>query len=177
VGEEVSGILQRAHETAAQITAQSRSEAEDRLAAARQEAADIVSGAADRVKDLDLEADRIWEERLRIVEDARELARQLLTLADTAAQQFPAEETASTERVAEPGIAEIFETAAREGMGQQSVEQSAEAEGAEASEGVIEGQEVPPLGERSEDAPDTHDREATAVMPPVEPPEQGEQPQ
>ena len=31
VGEEVSGILQRAHETAAQITSQSRSEAEDRL--------------------------------------------------------------------------------------------------------------------------------------------------
>src|ERR1700758_953806 len=42
VGEEVSGILQRAHEAAAQITAQSRSEAEDRLEAARQEAAQIV---------------------------------------------------------------------------------------------------------------------------------------
>src|SRR4051794_39020356 len=40
VGEEVSGILKRAHETAAQITAQSRSEAEDRLEAARQEAAE-----------------------------------------------------------------------------------------------------------------------------------------
>ena len=43
VGEEVSGILQRAHETAAQITSQSRSEAEDRLETARQEAAQIVS--------------------------------------------------------------------------------------------------------------------------------------
>ena len=42
VGEEVSGILQRAHETAALITSQSRSEAEDRLEAARQEAAQIV---------------------------------------------------------------------------------------------------------------------------------------
>src|ERR1700735_4025883 len=38
VGEEVSGILQRAHDTAAQITTQSRSEAEDRLEAARVEA-------------------------------------------------------------------------------------------------------------------------------------------
>src|SRR6059036_2753028 len=38
VGEEISGILQRAHETAAQITAQSRSDAEDRLDGARQEA-------------------------------------------------------------------------------------------------------------------------------------------
>src|SRR5438270_4957074 len=70
VGEEVSGILQRAHEAAAQITAQSRSEAEDRLESARQEAVQITSDAEDRVKELDLETDRIWEERLRIVEDA-----------------------------------------------------------------------------------------------------------
>src|SRR5258708_6329054 len=35
VGEEVSGILQRAHDTAEQITAQSRAEAEERLEAAR----------------------------------------------------------------------------------------------------------------------------------------------
>ena len=36
VGEQISGILQRAHDTAEQITAQSRSEAEDRLEEARQ---------------------------------------------------------------------------------------------------------------------------------------------
>src|SRR5436305_6939496 len=41
VGEEVSGILQRAHDAAAQITAQSRSDAEDRLERAREEALDI----------------------------------------------------------------------------------------------------------------------------------------
>src|SRR5437899_7907451 len=41
VGDEVSGILQRAHETAEQITSKSRSEAEDRLEVARQEAAEI----------------------------------------------------------------------------------------------------------------------------------------
>src|SRR5579864_2911331 len=39
VGEEVSGILQRAHDAASQITAQSRSEAEDRLERAPQAAA------------------------------------------------------------------------------------------------------------------------------------------
>ena len=44
VGEEVAGILQRAHETAAEITAQSRSDAEDRLEAARHEAAEISVG-------------------------------------------------------------------------------------------------------------------------------------
>ena len=39
VGEQISGILQRAHETAEEITAQSRREAEDRLEKSRVEAA------------------------------------------------------------------------------------------------------------------------------------------
>ncbi|HSC02164.1 MAG TPA: DivIVA domain-containing protein [Solirubrobacteraceae bacterium] len=89
VGEEVSGILQRAHDTAGRITAQSRSEAEDRLEAARQEAAQIVSRAEERVRELDAETDRIWGERHRIVEDTRDLARELLTLTDSAADRFP----------------------------------------------------------------------------------------
>lgn len=89
VGEEVSGILQRAHETAEKITAQSRSEAENRLESARQEAAQIVQRAQDRLHELDAETDRIWAERHRIVEDTRELAGQLLTLTDSAADRFP----------------------------------------------------------------------------------------
>jgi len=92
VGEEVSGILQRAHETAEQITANSRRESEDRLESAREEAAQIVSAAQARVKELDAETERIWAERHRIVQDTRELARQLLGLADSAAERFPAEE-------------------------------------------------------------------------------------
>lgn len=91
VGEEVSGILQRAHDTAAQITTQSRSEAEDRLEAARREATEITSGAEQRVRELDAETDRIWAERHRIVEDTRELARELLSITDSAAGRFPAE--------------------------------------------------------------------------------------
>jgi DivIVA domain-containing protein len=103
VGEDVSGILQRAHETAEQITAQSRIESEDRLEAARREADQLVSGARleaeslltaaqGRVRDLDAETDRIWSERHRIVEDARNLAAQLLALADAAVERFPAAE-------------------------------------------------------------------------------------
>ena len=140
VGEEVSGILQRAHDTAAQITSQSRSEAEDRLEIARQEAADTTSHAADRVKELDLETDRIWEERLRIVEDARELARQLLALADSAAQRFPAETETSPEvfSAPEPVAAPV------------------------------------PEDEPAQD--EELDREATAVMPPVELPDEDERP-
>jgi cell division septum initiation protein DivIVA len=91
VGEEVSGILQRAHEAGAQITFQSRSEAEDRLESARSEAAQIVTAAEERVRELDAETDRIWAERHRIVEDTRELARELLSITDNAAGRFPAE--------------------------------------------------------------------------------------
>ena len=108
VGEEVSGILQRAHETAEQITSQSRVEAEDRLNTARREAEAVVVGArteADallvdaqrRLKELDAETDRIWEERHRIVEDARNLAAQLLSTAESAMERFPAAEDLSAE--------------------------------------------------------------------------------
>ncbi|MEA2147854.1 MAG: hypothetical protein QOG59_3441 [Solirubrobacteraceae bacterium] len=94
VGEEVSGILQRAHDTAESITANSRREAEDRLEAARAEASQITAAAESRVKDLDAETDRIWSERHRIVQDTHELARQLVGLAESAAERFPAEEVA-----------------------------------------------------------------------------------
>jgi hypothetical protein len=97
VGEQISGILQRAHETAEQITTQSRREAEGRLVVARQEAAQIAAAGEQRVKDLDADADRIWAERLRIVEDARELASQLLALTDAAAERFPPAEEASAD--------------------------------------------------------------------------------
>ncbi len=90
VGEQISGVLQRAHETAEQITTQSRSEAEERLEQSRLEAAEIAASAQQKVDDLDADTDRIWSERNRIVDDARDLASQLLALADTAAEQFPA---------------------------------------------------------------------------------------
>lgn len=92
VGEEVSGILQRAHDTAEQITSQSRAEAENRLDTARREAESLQVNGQRRLKELDAETDRIWEERHRIVEDARSLAAQLLTLAESAIQRFPAAE-------------------------------------------------------------------------------------
>ena len=75
VGEQISGILQRAHETAEQITAQSRSEAEDRLEQARLEAPSVTSAAEQRVRDLDADTDRIWMERHRIVDDAERARR------------------------------------------------------------------------------------------------------
>jgi len=96
LGEQISGILQRAHDTAEQITTQSRADAEDRLVAAREEALQITADAEQRVRDLDADTDRIWAERHRIVDDTKDLASQLLALAETAAERFPAAEEADT---------------------------------------------------------------------------------
>lgn len=107
VGEQISGILQRAHDTAEQITVQSRREAEDRLQVARDEGAEITAAAEQRLKDLDADADRIWAERQRIVDDSRELARQLLELAEAAVERFPpASETEVVEATASAPLEE-----------------------------------------------------------------------
>ena len=143
VGEEVSGILQRAHEAAGQITFQSRSDAEDRLEAARQEAAQIVTAAEERVRELDAETDRIWAERHRIVEDTRDLARELLSITDNAAGRFPAEAV--------------------------SVEPAGEAEDTEAGELVdVESDEDVEPEDVFPEEQDPH-VEPTAVLPVVEP--------
>jgi len=152
VGEEVSGILQRAHETAERITAQSRSEAEDRLEESRREAAQIVSGAEQRVRELDAETDRIWAERHRIVEDTRELARELLSITDSAAGRFPAEavplEEAGEEPVSGEAEPDVAESAAQADPGQDDVE----------PEDIFADEHDP-------------DVESTAVLPVVEPAE------
>jgi vacuolar-type H+-ATPase subunit H len=190
VGEEVSGILQRAHDTASRVTAQSRSEAEDRLEAARQEAAQIVQRAEERLRELDAETDRIWAERHRIVEDTRELARELLTLTDSAADRFPPDQAASEaalsglEAVPPAGIEALpgIEAVAPEGIEAVSpdgIEAVAPLVGApEARDFDVDAPEFEggapefDLG-AGEAGPDT---EPTAILPVVEPAEPGVQP-
>ena len=185
VGEEVSGILQRAHDTAGRITSQSRSEAEDRLEAARQEAQEIVQRAEDRVRELDAETDRIWAERHRIVEDTRELARELLTMTDSAAERFPADPAASEEDVAPGGRDEERFGAIEEGV---TPEEDARVEPAPVEVPVedalpdeigIDEYEIrhPEVGD--DEGPDIADAgdpdiESTAVLPVVEPREDDE---
>lgn len=102
VGDQISGILQRAHETAEQITAQSRGEAEDRLEQARREGAAIIDAAEQRVRELDADTDRIWSERQQIVADAEDLSQRLHEVAREAAERFPVEDLRGTGVVA-PG--------------------------------------------------------------------------
>jgi hypothetical protein len=87
---------------AARVSRRSRAEAEDRLQVARQEAAQIAAAAVRRLKDLDADTDRIWAERLRILEDARGLAGPLIALAQSANEPLPPPEPEVT---AEPEAA------------------------------------------------------------------------
>jgi DivIVA domain-containing protein len=171
VGEEVSGILQRAHDTGARITAQSRSEAEDRLERARQEAAQIIARAEERVRELDAETDRIWAERQRIVEDTRELAGELLTLTDSAAERFPAD-PASAAGEAQDGPSPGVDPDA--GV---LPEEDVRADPAPVEVPIEDSlPDEPPTGERDADLePDPH-VEPTAILPVVEPPEDDSKP-
>ncbi len=188
VGEQISGILQRAHDTAEQITAQSRSEAEDRLEAARQEAARITAAAEQRLKDLDSDTDRIWAERRQIVEDTRELAGQLLGLTDSAAERFPAAETSEEPMLGdtpgpagppefdEPGAGEPAPgdtgaaEAAAEGKADQAPAQDAEqpydVEGDPGAEFDDAADSPTAVIDRDAIEQEASDKESTMVMPP-----------
>ena len=90
VSEQTRGILEQAHQTAEEITARSRAQADDRLQAAEREAGEVRAAAEARVRELDVDAEAIWNERLRLIEDVRQLAKQLVALADDAQARFPA---------------------------------------------------------------------------------------
>jgi len=170
VGEEVSGILQRAHETAERITAQSRSEAEDRLEVARQEAAQIVQRAEERVRELDAETDRIWAERHRIVEDTRDLARELLTLTDSAADRFPPD-PAAAEETEDVGLAGKASDEGGFGAVEEGVTPEEEEERSEPSPVEVPIEDALPdeVAVDDEEEPDVDpDIESTAVLPVVE---------
>lgn len=178
VGEEVSGILQRAHETAEQLTAQSRIDAENRLELARAQAAEITAGAEHRLKELDSETERIWAERHRIVEDARDLARQLVALADSAVQRFPAADDLDDGTPAERtrGAQLFSEDGDQSRLGQSELDDGqadpydGEAEPYDADTEPFDGEAEPYLYDDA-DGLGADDRASTAIMPPIDPQE------
>jgi cell division initiation protein len=87
VGEETAGILQRAHETAEEIAARSRAQAEGRIQRAEREA-ELLRQEADAYSEKIVYDTRIlWEERQRLIDDIRQLADDVLGTADEAAER------------------------------------------------------------------------------------------
>ena len=91
VSEETRGILERAHETADEITARSRAQADDRLQWAEREARDAIAAATQRVHELEGDAERVWQERQALIDDVRKIGEELVHVADDAGVRFPAE--------------------------------------------------------------------------------------
>jgi DivIVA domain-containing protein len=104
IGEQTSGILQRAHETAEEIAARSRSQAEGRIQRAEQEADAIRREADVYTERIVTETRRLWEDRQRLIEEMRQLADEVLGVADDA-----------LERVQEPRM-DYAEDTTEEGM-------------------------------------------------------------
>ena len=91
IGEQTAAILQTAYEQAAQITRDARQQADKCVADAATNAVSITEQANRRLGELDRETDTVWQERARLIDDARGVATALLTLAEEAAERFPPE--------------------------------------------------------------------------------------
>jgi DivIVA domain-containing protein len=123
VGEETTSILQRAHETADEIAARSRAQAEGRIQRAEREA-ELLRQQADAYSEkIIVDTRLLWEERQRLIDDIRQLADDVLGTAEDA-----------LERVAMPRMI------SEEGIGEEDLPPS-DADLAEADEGD------PPTGE------------------------------
>lgn len=88
VGEQTSAILKQAHESGDEITARSRSQAEDRLERARREAAAITREAREQAVQLESETAALRQERAALLDDLRRLAAETLAVVDEAAERL-----------------------------------------------------------------------------------------
>jgi hypothetical protein len=84
LGEETAGILQRAHETADDISARSRAQADARLQRAEREAEILRRDADEYAEQVIVDTRALWDERQRLIEDIRQLADEVLGTADDA---------------------------------------------------------------------------------------------
>ncbi len=89
VGEETSAILKVAHEQAAEITRRARGEADRCVADAAANAVAMTEDAKRKLRQLDSETDAVWAERMRLIEDVRNVATSLFSLAEDASDRFP----------------------------------------------------------------------------------------
>jgi len=102
LGEETAGILQRAHETADDITARSRAQADARLQRAEREAEILRRDADEYAEQVVVDTRALWEDRQRLIEDIRQLADEVLGTADDAIERLSLPEQIGSAEPAEP---------------------------------------------------------------------------
>jgi DivIVA domain-containing protein len=100
VADETRGLLERAHETAEEITRRSRSQADDRLQLAESEAEhvrqaadeysrEIREAAEKHLRALQADAERVWQERSSLLSELRELSAHIEQVAAGAVERYP----------------------------------------------------------------------------------------
>jgi cell division septum initiation protein DivIVA len=101
VANDTGSILKEAHETADGVLSRAREEAGRLVRDARQDADHTIASAEARVRQIGIDTDALWQERLRLIEDAQAVSASLGALAEEAAGRFPAWEPEEDEA---PGV-------------------------------------------------------------------------
>ncbi|MGH2868039.1 MAG: DivIVA domain-containing protein [Solirubrobacteraceae bacterium] len=96
LGEQTASILVVAHDKAHETTRLAQEQADRCVADAASNAVAITEEAKRQLQSLDLETDTVWQERARLLDDARSVGAALITLIDEAETRFP-EELKSTD--------------------------------------------------------------------------------
>jgi DivIVA domain-containing protein len=105
IGDQTTAILQVAHEQAATVVDRARAAAERLVVEAQSEANAITDAAQRQLNVLDSETDSVWRERARLIADVRKLADGLSSLAEHAADRFPAEPEIAEQPTSPPDLA------------------------------------------------------------------------
>jgi cell division septum initiation protein DivIVA len=91
IGEQATAVLRVAHEEAQKTMCRAQVSAERCVADAESAAAKLTDEANRRLRTLDGDTDVVWRERDRLIQDVRDVSAALVSLADAAAERFPAE--------------------------------------------------------------------------------------
>lgn len=106
VGTETASILQRAHETADEIAARSRAQADGRLQRAEREAELIRREAEEYSERVVVDTRLLWDQRQALIEDLRQLADTVLATADDAMERVKMPGPLAADEDPEPVTAE-----------------------------------------------------------------------
>jgi hypothetical protein len=91
LGEQTASILVVAHDKAHETTRLAQEQADRCVADAASNAVAITEDAKRQLQSLDMETDTVWQERARLLDDARAVGAALIALIDEAEARFPEE--------------------------------------------------------------------------------------
>lgn len=91
LGEQTASILVVAHGQANETTRRAHEEAEQCIADATLNANLLTEEAKRRLEEIDADTDAVWRDRIRLLDDARNVGLSLIALAEEATERFPPE--------------------------------------------------------------------------------------